>query len=63
MDKQNGKASGGDLPAIKGVSTLGGGKKIHPLSKGAAEFLSKMNKKKAGPDEIANLLEQWLNND
>jgi len=57
------KAGGSKLPAKHGAGTPAKPKKISSLSKDAAEFLAKMDKKKAGPGDIANALEQWLNNE
>ena len=63
MAKDNSKTGGNQLPAKQGSGTPAKPKKISALSKDAAEFLAKMDKKKAGPGDIANALEQWLNNE
>ena len=60
MANEKSKADGSQLPVKKGASTPAKVKKIQSVSKNAAEFLAKMDKKKAGPGDIANALEQWL---
>lgn len=63
MANDNSKADGAQLPAKGNGAAPAKPKKISALSKDAAEFLAKMDKKKAGPSDIANALEQWLNNE
>jgi len=63
MANDKSKAGGSKLPAKQGAGTPAKPKKISSLSKDAAEFLAKMDKRKAGPGDIANALEQWLNNE
>lgn len=63
MANDDSKTGGKQLPAKPGAAAPGKAKKISSLSKDAAEFLAKMDKKKAGPSDIANALEQWLNNE
>ena len=55
--KNNG---GNSVPAKQGETKP---VKISSLSKEADEFMKKMDKKKAGPGDIASALEQWLNNE
>jgi hypothetical protein len=51
-----------NLPAKGTVNLPGKNKKISSMSKEAAEFISKMDKKKKSPVDIASALESWLDN-
>ena len=62
MAAQGPNDKGRQLPVKAGSTTPVPKKKIKPLTKDAAEFLAKMDMKKSGPSDIANMLEQWLNN-
>ena len=51
------------LPSKQASSVSAKVKKIPAVTKDAAAFMATMEKKKAGPNDIASALEQWLNNE